>query len=493
MQKRKSYADILPYAGIWLAFAGMFFFIVPQSDVLLFAHDPRTGVSGALEAAYTYGNGRLLGNWVGMFFSHRFVWAFLPIACCLTGIVWLVNRLVFDGDRKAILPIACLLAFPSARMAEECYFLFAAFANYVLPIFCILLSVYLKRVLSAKRLHSLTRAALFVLTILCAAAGALCSENTTIVLLTLAVLFAASDVRRARRVSAGSVVFLLGAISGGAGMVCVPILSGSAHKMDAYRGVAGGGVLSLLGNAASAFVQFSGIVLSLTGAVALLSAAFLLLLRGKGNRPAYTFARVVFAVCPALSLALTALNVSFVYAAVAQLACTALFVLFAAAVWIGISAIGDKRMRENAWGFFALLFVSAAPLMFVTQHGYRTYYATFILLLVWALQLLRAQQDVWLPLLRRLRLRAVPCTAALACAFVLFCGFAGVQTMLNFNVFAVRTAIIAQAVEDGREEITVPYLPCYALSVEENWPNKISDVLPDKSVLRIVERSDVSA
>ena len=87
----------LLYAGILLCFVLMFFFIVPQSDMFLFARDTEPTLQSAALGAYGYGNGRFLGNLAGMFLSHYFVLAFLPLSLCLTGMIWLVNRIVFSG------------------------------------------------------------------------------------------------------------------------------------------------------------------------------------------------------------------------------------------------------------------------------------------------------------------------------------------------------------------------------------------------------------
>ena len=491
MKQNAHVIRLLLYALIFLCFAGMFFFIVPQSDVLLFAHDGGSDAFGALETAFTYGNGRLLGNWVGMFFAHHFLWAFLPLAGCLTGIVWLVDRLVFGGSAKAVLPTALLVAFPSARMAEESYFLFAAFANYVLPVFGILLAVYLTRVLSRRHKPRILHAPLYLLLFLCAALSALCSENTTIVLLTLAVLAVISDARRERHLTARGIVFLLGAAVGALCMYRIPIWSESAYKMDAYRDDLFGSVSGLLHGAVSAFAQFAGIAQSFTLVMILLSAVMLQTLRGKGSRASYVFARAVLTVCPLFSLVMTAMNGSFEYAGVTQFVFVIPTVLYAAAVCIGVSAL-PKADKTRAHGFMILLLMSVAPMMAVDKHGSRTYYLTFMLLLVWTLELLRSQKNTWTPVLRRLHLGTVPCTAAFVCGMVILSAFCGVQTMLNFDVFAVRTEKIAQALEQGQPEITVPFLPNCTVSVEDNWYGKISDILPDKSALQITESADVS-
>ena len=91
MMKEKRATKCILYAGILLCFVLMFFFIVPQSDMFLFARDTEPTLRGAALGAYNYGNGRFLGNLIGMFLSHRFVLAFLPLALCLTAMILILS------------------------------------------------------------------------------------------------------------------------------------------------------------------------------------------------------------------------------------------------------------------------------------------------------------------------------------------------------------------------------------------------------------------
>ncbi len=110
----------LLYAGILLCFVLMFFFIVPQSDMFLFARDTEPTLQSAALGAYGYGNGRFLGNLAGMFLSHYFVLAFLPLSLCLTGMIWLVNRIVFSGSVKTILPDKSVIRFNQTNDVAAC-------------------------------------------------------------------------------------------------------------------------------------------------------------------------------------------------------------------------------------------------------------------------------------------------------------------------------------------------------------------------------------
>ena len=493
MMTEKRGLKCLLYAGILLCFVLMFFFIVPQSDMFLFARDTEPTLQSAALGAYSYGNGRFLGNLAGMFLSHYFVLAFLPLSLCLTGMIWLVNRIVFSGSVKTILPVAFLIAFPSAQMIGECYYLFAAFLNYVLPILFVLLCVLILKTLGETKKPAIARAALVLLLFASSAAASLFSEHTTVVLLTLCVLWNVSDVMQKRTITPHGVCSLFGAGVGALCMLCIPVLSQSAYKMEHYRDVALGSVPELVRNVLAAFVRFSEIMNSLTLVIAALSLAFLLLLRNKKKRPLYAFAKAVFAVYPLFSLVINLTDDAFMYLPIVQVIQIVPVLLYAASIGIAVSAMPDKKSRLRAYGYVILILSSVGPMLLVTQYGYRTFYTTFMILMVWALTLLRDQKSALEDILRRYKLHLGHVTAVLAGALAVLSVFLCVQSVINFDFFAIRTAYIAEQIDAGVEVATVPILPCGTLTVEDDWSNIVRDILPDKSVIRFNQTNDVAA
>lgn len=493
MMKENRKLNFILYAGILLCFVLMFFFIVPQSDMFLFARDTQPTLQSAALGAYTYGNGRFLGNIIGMYLSHYFVLAFLPLALCLTGMIWLVNRIVFSGSSKTVLPVAILIAFPSAQMVGECYYLYAAFLNYVLPIFLVLLAVLILKTLGEKKRPPAVRIVLIAALFVCTAAAALFSENTTAVLITLCVLWNVSDILNKRTITPHGVSAVLGAGAGAICMLAIPILSESAYKMKHYRGMATGSLPGLVKNILAAFVRFSEIMNTLTLVIAVLSLAFLLLLRNKKKRPLYTFAKAVFAVYPLFSFAVSFADDTSMYMPVVQVIQAVPVLLYAASILIAVSALPDKKSRRRAIGYIVLLLSSVGPMLLVTQYGLRTFYTTFIILLVWALEMLHAQRSALEDILRKYKLRAGQITAALACAFALFSGFLFVQSVINFDFFAVRTAYIAEQIAAGKTETVVPVLPCGMLTVEDDWSNIVRDILPSSHPFEMMQTTDITA
>ena len=62
----------LEYVTVFLGFLLMYLFMVPQSDVFLFAHATDGSPYSVISYSLEYGNGRLLGNIIGIYLSGRF-------------------------------------------------------------------------------------------------------------------------------------------------------------------------------------------------------------------------------------------------------------------------------------------------------------------------------------------------------------------------------------------------------------------------------------
>ena len=138
--KRIRTTRCIEYAVVFFGFFMMFFFAVPQSDIFLFAHATDGSFASALQYSVNIGNGRLLGNITGVYFSSHFALVGLITAATLTLLVLLLNRIFLEDNVYTILPLALLVAFPSTGMLKECYYLFSAFCNFVIPIVFVLIS-----------------------------------------------------------------------------------------------------------------------------------------------------------------------------------------------------------------------------------------------------------------------------------------------------------------------------------------------------------------
>ena len=116
-KQKSNIISCVSYIFVFLGFALSYMFTYPQYDVLIFTRDYESGFLTILNEAIHYGNGRLLGNVLGFYFSHHFTAAIFVTAFFLTLTVYLANRLFLDGKSKYIFPIAVLTGFLQLRRA----------------------------------------------------------------------------------------------------------------------------------------------------------------------------------------------------------------------------------------------------------------------------------------------------------------------------------------------------------------------------------------
>ena len=139
-KQKQLLVSCVSYIFVFLGFALSYMFTYPQYDVLIFTRDYDGNFLNILSEAIHYGNGRLLGNVLGFYFSHHFTAAIFVTAFFLTLTVYLANRLFFGGKSKYIFPIAVLTALPAIGIMREVYCMIAAFCNYAVPFVFALIS-----------------------------------------------------------------------------------------------------------------------------------------------------------------------------------------------------------------------------------------------------------------------------------------------------------------------------------------------------------------
>ena len=454
----------------------MYVLTVPELDVFLFAKDYGTS-SSLLADACSYGNGRLLGNWFGFFFSLHYAYAFLLMAGGMTALTLLLNRIFFGGNLKTLFLPAVALAFPAAKMVQEVYSVFAAFTNYVLPVVLFLLNILLLQTLSRRALCPIPKTLCMTLLFVSAAAATLFSENTTVVLAVFAVLLPVLERLQKRAVSLQSIVHLIGTILGCLCMILLPVLTHSAEKMDGYRDTVFGSVGTMVKGVLGGVLRTCGILNTFTLAAVLLSFAFLLRLHSAKETPAVRFARVVLAVYPLLSLFSAFSDLTTSFSRSTQMLQVLPICLYVAAICIGVFC-GDRTERRQDAAAILLLLASVGPMLFVSTYGYRTYYITWVLLLMWAFAKLRRQKEMLQTIAARAKVPVKLLAASLVFVFIAAAGVYAMQSVINFDVHALRAEQIGQAIEAGEAEITVPLLPCKYISGEDIWTYSVAMVRP---------------
>lgn len=136
-------------------------FFVPVSDDLFFAYNySYDGLGGLIHQVLYYGNGRLIANFIGMFFAKHIMF-FYPIEALLVVLFAVLVEKLIGLKNSKILVLAFIAAIP-LRQFKELFAWMCAFINYFMPIlFLVITLLMIKKNLCQK--HKIYYAVLFVL------------------------------------------------------------------------------------------------------------------------------------------------------------------------------------------------------------------------------------------------------------------------------------------------------------------------------------------
>lgn len=438
------------YLIIFIGFAISYMFTYPQYDVLLFTRDFKGDFISVLHEAINYGNGRLLGNIFGFYFSHHFTAAIFATAFFLTLIVFLSNRLFFDGNRKTAFPIAVCIAFPAVGLMREVYSMIAAFCNYAVPFaFALMSGVLIKRIKSGEsRL-------LYIPFAVSTVGACLFSENTTVVMLCAAVLIIVGDLCSNKKVSESGIVNFIFTLIGTLIMYLIPRLTETQEKLSGYRGFVTE-PKALIYNIIAAVRSFSLLANQYVLVYAAISAVMIYVL--------FKQCKTYKAVKIMLTAVLTAVPLLGIFAVIFAEKANKFAMLFlmlelAYLVTVLIVSILSKQ-RKLIFSFVMtviLLCSAVGPMTIVNHRGDRTFYTTFAILFCYAMFLIK-EIGIGDKVNRFIGIFA-PTTFIVGCCVML------TITAQNFDSYAYRAEYLARK-SVASDSIDVPYLAHGRLATE---------------------------
>ncbi len=480
--KKSRIITFAQYIIMFCGFALMYFFMLPNSDVFFFSADYKNVLPDLFNNALNYGNGRLLGNFIGFFFSLNFTYAFILLALMLTALVYLVNRLFFNGNPYTAFPVALLVALPSSEMMSEVYFQLPSAVNYVMPMVFILISLCLIKSENALKHKHLYGVLIFIFTTL----SCLFSENSTITIFTLAVLYIVYNLIYKNKMVA-ALYCLAGTVVGGLLMAFLPTLTNSSSNLDYYRGTATT-LMTTVTLAIASFSTFADVFSKFFVLIIVISGCMIFLIRNsvvkrKTLKKLVIYYLVFFSIESVFYALLSQNAPSTIYLYIAQLA---LVILYAASLFIAILMVEKRRIRTLLIELYILMLSAVGPMLFVNQYGYRTFYLSYFVILCIALYLITVIKPKFKELIKINKVTVKRFTASISCmVFICFSALVFMQSVYNYDFYVVRMQYIASQSNEAAEEIHVPFLPCRAISCEEENPTLIQSVLYKKSSSQI--------
>lgn len=467
------------YAGVLAGFLLMYLFILPQMDVFLLSRYVDDTLRGAVNFSLFYGNGRLLGNIIGVYFSNHFVFATIIISVVLTAIVFLLNSILLDNNPYTVFLFALLIAFPSMRFLQEIYYAFACVANYVIPIAFLLASVYVcvKTVRPNSMYSRLQKTSMFLVGFLCAAASCLFSENTTILAVVMALAMLVYFYLGKQKGDSTYLWMQMVAIAAGAAaMFLIPVLTKTSGNLSGYRHITTE-LVELVRNVLFSYFLFADIFNHLLLLLIVFSFAMILLLCNQKRKvPFLTNLQLgIFVAYPLLCLCMnqTDSNTPLSYVTILKLADAALTTLYAANVIITVFLVEDKMLRLQCILMSAVVVISVAPMMVVTASGERTYYTTFVAMTAFAVILIRQLLPEGLArIIKTSEFRKVTTGVSAGC-FAMLSVVLLLLGLYNYDFYVMRCEDMAETITVGRQQNVdivqkAPVLPFLPSSMESH-------------------------
>lgn len=470
----KKRTAIFEYFLAFIGFIGMYFFITPDSDIFFFSRDYENSIGSFIGNSLNYGNGRFLGNFLGFAFSHNFIFGFAFIAAVMTLLIALINKFFFDGDSRTVMPVALALAFPSSGIVSEVYGSLPTFVNYVTPMVFVFAALCIIKY--CKKPNILSNIGVLVLSV----ASCLFAENNTISIFILSLVVCFNYYLKNKKLSSLRLVYVIGSVIGAFVMFLIPKITGTSHNLDYYRGTASS-FSSMVTLAIASFSTFTEIFTEYIVPIILISASLIfLVVKNPENKSKLKNITVFYlAFFPVEAIFYNMVSSSAPASIYMYLLQTLFVVMYALSIFIAILCLKKSDFRTLMLGIFVLVLSSVGPMMFANQYGYRTFYLPFVILLSISFILLKkvfeGLSEASVKALTAEKIgKLVICVSTVA--FICLSASVFIQSVYNYNFYAVRTDYISSQIAAGAEKINVPTLPCRGISSEDENPTILDSI-----------------
>lgn len=424
------------------------------------------GIKNGFDFALRYGNGRLLGNLALYYFNLVPLTRIILKPLIMTVLIACIHY-VFEMQSMWIKMItAMLIIVPSSGFYASCYSINACFGNYVIPIANVFFCFSLMKIIGQKKrgLNSV----LYVLLLLTSICMSLYCENCTIVFVVLGIFLAGYQFYSEKRVTAERIIFLVGGILGTMVMIILPKLFDetiiSAETMSGYRKL-----LLNIPFAVGVVAKFAECISTAAFWIVAFGALLIYIVRKESPNDRFKSIHIVCSgAWPLLCLIylFTQTTEGKVISTIKLLFLALMCIFLLNALVIFVRFLKSKEVKVfSVFAIFALA-MSVGMFMFVNLHGYRTFYLSLFIIIGLVLYLLRYIVKTYEIKLKKEKSRVL--TQVFAVTFACFSITLTLQTIQNYDVFAMRQAYVDQEIEKGSEMICIPKVPNTNL-VRDEW------------------------
>ncbi|MCD7826976.1 MAG: DUF6056 family protein [Clostridiales bacterium] len=432
-------------------------------DDMTYASADLPGLFSKIKTALMQGSGRFFGNLFGYMISYRF-FTVLEKTLIWGGIIFLVMKLAGSKSFLVNAAIAVILIYPCDSIFAQVYAWNAGFQNYTVPVFIILFDVYLFTAIEKTKNRHLKRLLILLLTA-SSFAGQFFSENSSFFALCLGICILILAVKYRKSSVFPAAVYTAGTALGFAAMFLYPHFLGTSSKIENYRSYAES-ISGLLSQAVKNYRLIAADFAQYFFLWAVLSAAYLILINkflikkhtGGIVKAALTFSRVIIAAYPVFSLIYSLVfksAIEFPRTYLRYFLCISLGLYATTLTFASVLVLINKDIEIHGKATPILFFLSAVsilPLLAVSPIGARTFYITYVCLLLAGI----ITVGKYIPKINinKGMLQAV-CITALCCV-----SFALVMAEKdNSYASSVRLSYLKSEIESGSESVTLPLLP----------------------------------
>lgn len=464
--EKKRLVLFLEYAVIFICLLAVFFFMRPGIDEVVFSRNSESDFVSILNHSVFYGNGRVLGNILGITLSHYYEWVPFAIAISITIATILSNNLLFNNSKFIPFLLAILYTYPSASAFNEVHLLSSSFVNFFVPITIVLISLYLCKCLN-RDLRVSTKIILNILLFLSTIAACLFSENTSIVIFITALTINFFSFFIEKKLKSHQINFLISSVLGTVVIFFLSYVLGTTHNLDAYRNPPTD-ISSLLSIFRENIFSLS---LFLTSSVLLITIVSLALILTILNQKTNTKIKVI------LITFLSAFTIFCIFVSITprtsltvKLGLIAMIIYFFVILYV-LFKIEDKTQRLKALLLYVVLLSAIVPMLIVQPYGFRTILTTyFVMLFVAAFLFSNLPQTKIASSKKWSRIKTI-FTTLVCIIFVFKSGSLAIQMLYNYNFYVVRSNYIIQEIKSENDRIVVPNLPFAATTYENEYPD----------------------
>lgn len=397
-----------------LAICVVFFFLLQlrlnqcypmTSDDLLYLHGLHfDNINAMWDYALNWGNGRVLGNFLGLFLVRHELLRIFVKSFCLTGVYYLLLKLLKVKQTWLVILTAFLLSFPGTKMFAQIYVWTVAFADYLTPIFLFLLCSYLlcnyHNKEEKKKIHIIFSLIMSISILVLALAAQLFIEHCTVFFWIVSVTGVAAAIKYKKSIGV-HVSQVLGCSVGMGMMFLIPKLYNKDYgNVGGYRGNT-----NLLSQIYQNIFNVGKFSIGCLWVWLFFSITMLFLIwkendcfTGKKYGIIYRYSvSAIYVALPIVSL-FFALDIYDIVNPRYELYYLLVFIIELAALFYSIYFMWKLEYIRGGAVLVGMAVLASAPLLLVSPNNYRTFYLSFLCLVISIIYVLNRLSQRYVPL-----------------------------------------------------------------------------------------------